>query len=363
MALWIDPKGNEYVGDNTGHWLKAYVDYEDRRLHKKIDDTTAELESAIAAEENARKEADEALQDAIDAEEAERKREDSAIRGELAAHTGRTDNPHGVTKAQVGLGNVDNTSDVDKPVSNAVQAALDEVQNCIDTHKSDKNNPHGVTKTQVGLENVDNTSDMDKPVSTAVQAALDAEKTARETADGALQDCIDTHKADKQNPHGVTKAQVGLGNVDNTADADKPISGAVQTALNGKASLSEVLSKTNTAEYTPAGDYHPATKKYVDDVAKNFIGEATMLGGAYAGPETMAADLPPLGVLFVTEEQAEVEAVAYNNLVFSETAPENAENWAQLESKLGRGAVMFENGRLTVSKAEPENSTFWNEIK
>ena len=315
MALWIDPKGNEYVGDNTGHWLKAYVDYEDRRLHKKIDDTTAELESAIAAEENARKEADEALQDAIDAEEAERKREDSAIRGELAAHTGRTDNPHGVTKAQVGLGNVDNTSDVDKPVSNAVQAALD------------------------------------------------AEKTARETADGALQDCIDTHKADKQNPHGVTKAQVGLGNVDNTADADKPISGAVQTALNGKASLSEVLSKTNTAEYTPAGDYHPATKKYVDDVAKNFIGEATMLGGAYAGPETMAADLPPLGVLFVTEEQAEVEAVAYNNLVFSETAPENAENWAQLESKLGRGAVMFENGRLTVSKAEPENSTFWNEIK
>lgn len=304
MALWIDPKGNEYVGDNTGHWLKAYVDYEDRRLHKKIDDTTAELESAIAAEENARKEADEALQDAIDAEEAERKREDSAIRGELAAHTGRTDNPHGVTKAQVGLGNVDNTSDMDKPVSNAVQAALDEVQSCIDTHKADKNNPHG-----------------------------------------------------------VTKAQIGLGNVDNTADADKPISGAVQTALNGKASLSEVLTKTNTAEYTPAGDYHPATKKYVDDVAKNFIGEATMLGGAYAGPETMAADLPPLGVLFVTEEQAELEAVAYNNLVFSETAPENAENWAQLESKLGRGAVMFENGRLTVSKAEPENSTFWNEIK
>lgn len=352
MALWIDPKGNEYVGDNTGHWLKAYVDYEDRRLHKKIDDTTAELESAIAAEENARKEADEALQDAIDAEEAERKREDSAIRGELAAHTGRTDNPHGVTKAQVGLGNVDNTSDVDKPVSNAVQAALDEVQNCIDTHKSDKNNPHGVTKAQVGLGNVDNTSDMDKPVSAAVQAALDE-----------VQSCIDTHKADKNNPHGVTKTQIGLGNVDNTADADKPISGAVQTALNGKASLSEVLTKTNTAEYTPAGDYHPATKKYVDDVAKNFIGEATMLGGAYAGPETMAADLPPLGVLFVTEEQAELEAVAYNNLVFSETAPENAENWAQLESKLGRGAVMFENGRLTVSKAEPENSTFWNEIK
>jgi len=43
----------------------------------------------------------------------------------LAAHTGDTSNPHSVTKAQVGLGNVDNTSDASKPVSTAQQAALD----------------------------------------------------------------------------------------------------------------------------------------------------------------------------------------------------------------------------------------------
>ncbi len=43
----------------------------------------------------------------------------------LTAHTSRTDNPHAVTKAQVGLGNVNNTADADKPVSTAVQAALD----------------------------------------------------------------------------------------------------------------------------------------------------------------------------------------------------------------------------------------------
>ena len=41
-----------------------------------------------------------------------------------------------------------------------------------DGHLSDLNNPHGVTKTQVGLGNVDNTSDTDKPISTAQQAAL-----------------------------------------------------------------------------------------------------------------------------------------------------------------------------------------------
>lgn len=42
----------------------------------------------------------------------------------LTSHTGNTSNPHGVTKAQVGLGNVDNTSDVSKPVSTATQTAL-----------------------------------------------------------------------------------------------------------------------------------------------------------------------------------------------------------------------------------------------
>lgn len=43
----------------------------------------------------------------------------------LTTHAARTDNPHSVTKSQVGLGNCDNTSDADKPVSTAQQAALD----------------------------------------------------------------------------------------------------------------------------------------------------------------------------------------------------------------------------------------------
>lgn len=42
----------------------------------------------------------------------------------IKAHTDRTDNPHGVTKEQVGLGNVDNTSDMDKPVSTAQAVAI-----------------------------------------------------------------------------------------------------------------------------------------------------------------------------------------------------------------------------------------------
>jgi len=43
---------------------------------------------------------------------------------ELAAHVGDTANPHATTKAQVGLGNADNTSDADKPISTATATAL-----------------------------------------------------------------------------------------------------------------------------------------------------------------------------------------------------------------------------------------------
>ena len=49
---------------------------------------------------------------------------DSAV-ATTYAHIGRVDNPHSVTKAQVGLSNVDNTSDLNKPISTSTQSALD----------------------------------------------------------------------------------------------------------------------------------------------------------------------------------------------------------------------------------------------
>lgn len=61
------------------------------------------------------------------------------------------------------------------------------------------------------------------------------------------------HIGNSSNPHGVTKAQVGLGNVDNTSDADKPVSSATATALAGKASAGNVAPDTHaaTAKTTP----------------------------------------------------------------------------------------------------------------
>lgn len=53
--------------------------------------------------------------------------------------------------------------------------------------------------------------------------------------DSVARDAINNHKSDTSNPHNVTPAQIGLGNVDNTSDLDKPISTAVQKAIDNKA--------------------------------------------------------------------------------------------------------------------------------
>lgn len=113
-----------------------------------------------------------------------------------------------IAKADIGLGNVDNTADANKPVSTAQQTAIN-------------NAVAGVTKTSLGLANVDNTSDMNKPVSTAQANAIDSAVL------------------------GINKAWVGLGNVDNTSDVNKPVSTAQAAAdtatLNSAKSYAESL--------------------------------------------------------------------------------------------------------------------------
>ena len=133
-----------------------------------------------------------------------------------------TGNVSGVTKTHVGLGNVDNTADTAKPVSTATQAALN-LKAPLDS-PTFTGTVAGVTKSMVGLGSVDNTADTAKPVSTAQQTALDLKAPlASPTFTGTVA--------------GITKTMVGLGNVDNTADTAKPVSTAQQTALDLKANL------------------------------------------------------------------------------------------------------------------------------
>ena len=95
--------------------------------------------------------------------------------------------------------------------------------------------PAGLVKGDVGLGNVDNTADTAKPVSTAGQTALDLKANlASPTFTGTV--TIPTG-ASITAPTGLVKGDVGLGNVDNTSDANKPVSTAGQTALDLKANL------------------------------------------------------------------------------------------------------------------------------
>jgi len=64
---------------------------------------------------------------------------------------------------------------------------------------------------------------------------------------------------------GITKSMVGLSNIDNTSDANKPVSTATQTALDLKAPIaSPTFTGTVTLPGAPTLDLHAATKAYVD---------------------------------------------------------------------------------------------------
>ena len=196
-----------------------------------------------------------------------------------------------INKADVGLSRVDNTSDINKPISTLTQNALDlkvnknttingklldqnviltiddipgyvspdfneipisnPVNNALNL-KADKNitinnkNLHSnviLNKYDIGLSNVDNTADLDKPISNDVQLVLD--QILLNIQNNFLyltliNSNFDALKLTKINGYQINsdvnlnKSDVGLSNVDNTSDTSKPVSTSQQTALNLK---------------------------------------------------------------------------------------------------------------------------------
>ena len=210
-----------------------------------------------------------------------------ATTDKVNAHTSDYNNPHKVTAEQVGLGNVDNTSDINKPVSTAQQEALDKLKSDLESiigstgtdlsaHLKDFDNPHKVTKDQVGLGNVDNTADKDKPISDATQKALDSIKTETNTI-------IETHIADKNNPHEVTKEQIGLGEVTNDAQVKRSemgVAGGVATLdQEGKVPSSQLPSFVDDVIEVDSYDNLPTT----GEAGKIYVTKDTNLTYRWSG--------------------------------------------------------------------------------
>jgi len=163
-----------------------------------------------------------------------------------------------LTKADVGLGNVDNTSDANKPISTATQTALNAKEPTVTAGTSAQYYRGDKTFQPLTQDAV--------PDGTTNKAYTAADKTrlagtsGTNTGDQDLSGYVPTTRT--VNGHAlstdvsVTKSDIGLANVDNTSDASKPISTATQTALNLKANTADLGSKVlliDNAAALPAG--------------------------------------------------------------------------------------------------------------
>ena len=207
-------------------------------------------------------------------------------------HIADTSNPHSVTKVQVGLGNADNTADVDKNVLSATKWATARtisstgdvtwettLDGSVDATgvatlansgivAGTYNNSATAVKplivdakgriTDVGLDVTITpawSSITSTPTTISGYGITDAyTKTEVQNAYEPKNTNIQAHISSTSNPHNVTKTQVGLGNVDNTSDINKPISTATQNALDLKAPLaSPALTGTPTTPTAAVG--------------------------------------------------------------------------------------------------------------
>jgi len=144
---------------------------------------------------------------------------------------------HSLLKGDVGLGNVDNTSDANKPVSTATQTALDLKAAAAHTHaQADVTNLVTDLALKAPLASPTFTGTVIVPDDSFALSKIANIATARilgrNTA--ATGDIEELTAADAKTVLALVKGDVGLGNVDNTSDASKPVSTATQTALDGK---------------------------------------------------------------------------------------------------------------------------------
>ena len=121
----------------------------------------------------------------------------------------------------------------------------------------------------------------------------------------------DDHLVDTSNPHSVTAAQVGLGNVNNTADIDKPISTATQTALDDKVDKVYTATENHIAVFDNAGNIKDSGKTYADmqgefkrrQTAKS---SPTASGNALSFIDTVSQDAE--GVITATKKSVTVDS-------------------------------------------------------
>lgn len=201
-----------------------------------------------------------------------------------------------INPATTSTAGVMSSSDKSKLDSLKSQAEIGELVTKLDTHISNKSNPHSVTKVQVGLGNVDNTSDANKPISTATQNALNSKFNA---SDGnALKQRVDNI------PELIA---TGI-----TVDSDND---SVNISLDTTSIVDGTLSGTtiniNSATTSKAGILTPADKTKIDKIITNGNGTKYLSdNGTYKEVQGGSADIESLKQ-YVNDSISSARSVGY----------------------------------------------------
>lgn len=205
------------------------------------------------------------------------------------AHIADKSNPHATTKAQVGLGNVDNFLTATQVQAEAgtdattfmtpqrvAQYAASKILPQLNAHIADKNNPHATTKAQVGLGSVDNfptASQAQAEVGTDGSTFMTPQRVAQYAASKILPQ-LTAHIADKANPHNTTKAQVGLGSVDNfpTASQAQAQAGTDNASFSTPLRVWQAITQYSNANIMPTVNSHINNRSNPHEVTATQVG-------------------------------------------------------------------------------------------
>lgn len=181
-----------------------------------------------------------------------------------------------------------------------------------------------------------------------------AKKAEVTTVDGK----VDTHVARVDNPHVVTKSQVGLGNADNTSDANKPISTATQTALDLKANLaSPALTGTPTAPTAVVGTSNTvlATTAFVNaEIANDTYSKAQLDAGQLDNRYYTEAEID--SKLAAQNEASEITVTPSGNLTSSNVQSALVELQGDIDDRYTKSeANVLLNGKVDDSEIASVN--------
>ena len=145
-------------------------------------------------------------------------------------HIDRKDNPHEVTKEQVGLGNVDNTSDADKPISNATQSALNTLTNNTNNMINQVNENIGIIVGQLNNNIGVITGELNKQI-LGTQSAIETFKEENKTEHDKINSAINTVKVETASAIFTLSANIGSA-INTFREENRVEHGKINSAIN-----------------------------------------------------------------------------------------------------------------------------------